>query len=192
MSKQEPEVEVCDVPVIHVAKIATTESLSGLSTLEYHVGYEAGNPGNIHFRIWKNSGGGKFNADWIGLAAVEKALAGIPPDGAFTAAALAPIASGKSVNTSSFIGAALLAAGLIVRSEKVARSYERGNPANWWNALRALIEAQTNLDVPPMVKPDVHSAGGAGGASGAGGPGGAGEGKGKVVKKKPALVSPVA
>ena len=180
MSKQ--EIEVSEVPVINVAKIATTESLSGLSTLEYHVGYDFSNPGNIYFRIWKNSGGGKFNADWIGLGAVEKALAGIPPDGAFTAAALAPIAEGKSVNTSSFIGAALLAEGLIVRSEKVARSYERGNPAVWWAALRKLIEAQTNLDVPPMDKPAGHSAGGAGG------PSGAGEGKGKVVKKKPADV----
>lgn len=187
MSKNEvhigTETSAVDLPVIHVAKIARCDSLSGLSQLEFHVGYETGTQDRVFFRIWKNSGGGKFNADWIGLAAVEKALAGIPPDGAFTAAALAPIAEGKSVNTSSFIGAALLAEGLIVRSEKVARSYERGNPANWWNALRALIEAQTNRDVPPMVKPDVHSAGGAGGA---------GEGKGKVAKKKPALVSPVA
>lgn len=180
MNKQETEVEVCDLPVIHIAKIATCNSLSGLSTLEYHVGYEASNPARIYFRIWKNSGGGKFNTDWIGLGAVEKALAGIPADGTFTASALAPIASGRSVNTSSFIGAALLAEGLIIRSEKVARSYERNpNTAVWWSELRALIEAGTNLDVPPMNKPAGHR--------------GSSAGQGKVAKKKPAvtLVNPV-
>lgn len=157
MNKHETEVPAVDLPVIHVAKIAHCDSLSGLSQLEFHVGYEASNPSNIHFRIWKNSGGGKFNADWIGLTSIEKALSGIPIDGTFTAAALAPIAEGKSVNTSSFIGAALLAEGLIVRSEKVARSYERGNPANWWTSLQVLIAAGTNLTVTPMDKPAGHS-----------------------------------
>lgn len=178
MSKN--DVEVNDLPIINVAKIATCSSLSGLSTLEYHVGYLASNPSNILFRIWKNSGGGKFNTDWIGLAEVEKALSGIPADGTFTASALAPIAEGKSVNTSSFIGAALLAEGLTVRSKKVARSYERNpNTAEWWSELRKLIEAKTQLDVPPMEKPAGHSSSGAG--------------QGKSGRKKPAvaLVSPV-
>jgi len=178
MSKN--EVEVNDLPIINVAKIATCNSLSGLSALEYHVGYLASNPSNIHFRIWKNSGGGKFNADWIGLSSIEKALSGIPIDGTFTAAALAPIADGKSVNTSSFIGAALLAEGLIVRSEKVARSYERNpNTTEWWSELRALIVAGTNLAVVPIDKPVGHR--------------GISAGQGKAGKKKPAvaLVNPV-
>lgn len=148
---------VSAVPVINVARIATCDSLSGLSRLEYHIGYEARSPDRIHFRIWKNSGGGKFNADWIALAFVEKALPGIPAYETFTAAALAPIAEGKSVNTSSFIGAALLAEGLIVRSEKVARSYERNTDTTlWWSELKKLIEAKTNLDVPPIDKSAKH------------------------------------
>lgn len=178
MSKN--EVEVNDLPIINIAKIATCSSLSGLSTLEYHVGYLASNPSNIQFRIWKNSGGGKFNTDWLELASVEKALSGIPLDGTFTASALAPISEGKSVNTSSFIGAALLAEGLLVRSEKVARSYERNpNTAVWWSELRALIEAGTNLAVTPIDKPADHR--------------GISAGQGKVAKKKPAvaLVNPV-
>lgn len=192
MSKQEIKTEiesetpVVDLPVINVARIGRCDSLSGLSTLEFHVGYEASNPNNIQFRVWKNSGGGKFNAEWIGLASVEKALSGIPLDGTFTAAALAPIAEGKSVNTSSFIGAALLAEGLLVRSEKVARSYERGNPASWWTQLQALIAAGTNLAVTPMEKPAGHRSAGAGT--------GAGEGKGKASRKPKlavALVNPV-
>jgi hypothetical protein len=151
------------VPIINVARIATTDSLSSLSRLEYHVGYEASDPDQIFFRIWKNSGAGKHSNHWIGLSEVEKALSGIPPEGTFTAAALAPIAEGKSVNTASFIGAALLAEGLIVRSEKVARSYERNpNTAVWWSELRKLIEAKTALDVPPITKPVAHSSSSAG------------------------------
>jgi hypothetical protein len=163
-----------ELPVINVAKIATTDSLSSLSQLEYHVGYLTSNPSQIHFRVWKNSGGGKFSIHWISLAEVEKVLSGIPAEGAFTAAALAPIAEGKSVNTSSFIGAALLAEGLIVRSEKVARSYER-NPDTtvWWSELRVLIEAGTNLAVTPIDKPATNKGGV--------------EGKGKPAKKKPAV-----
>ena len=157
MTKQEAEVPA---PVVHVARIATTESLSGLSQLQYHVGYEASNPSNIHFRIWRNSGGGKFANSWISLSEVEKALANIPADGTFTAAALAPIAIGKSVNTSSFVGAALLSEGLIQRSEKVVRSYERNpNTAEWWSDLRALIDGCVSLDVPPMDKPAGHNGG---------------------------------
>lgn len=178
MNKNEVEAPLVDV--INVAKISTCESLSGLSTLEYHVGYEAGSKGMIAFRIWKNSGGGKFNTDWIGLSEIEKALADIPADGTFTAAALAPIAEGKSVNTSSFIGAALLAEGLIIRSEKVARSYERNtDTAVWWSRLRALIEAGTNLAVTPIDKPAGHR--------------GSSTTQGKAGRKKPTvtLASPV-
>jgi hypothetical protein len=138
-----------------------------LPPLEFHVGYEAENTTQIYFRIWKNTGGGKFNSDWISLGAVEKALANIPADGTFTAAALAPIAEGRSVNTASFIGAALLAEGLIVRSEKVARSYERGNPANWWSQLQALIEAGSNLTPSPMPHTVGHRGAGAGAGVGA-------------------------
>jgi len=179
MTKQETEAPV--VPVINVAKIATASSLSGLSSLGYLVGYEAGHTDRIFFKIISNTGGGIFAPDyWVALSSVEKALSGIPLDGTFTAAALAPIASGKSVNTSSFIGAALLAEGLLVRSERVARSYERNpNTAVWWSELRQLIECQTNLDVPPIDKPADHR--------------GSSAGQGKVAKKKPAvaLVNPV-
>jgi hypothetical protein len=173
MSKSENEAPA--LPVINVAKIATASSLSGLSSLGYVVGYEPGYLDRIFFKIISNTGGGKFSPNlWVALSSIEKALANVPADGTFTAAALAPIAEGKSVNTSSFIGAALLAEGLIVRSEKVARSYERNpNTAEWWSSLRALVEAGTNLTVTPMDKPVGHTGGV--------------DGKGKPAKKRPAV-----
>ncbi len=139
-----------DGPEILVAKIATTESLSGLSTLEYHVGYEAGTTDQIHFRIWTNSGGGLFDRSWYSLASIIKALS--KAEKHFNASALNPIAIGRSVNTPSFIGAALKAEGLLVRSEVVARSYERGNADMWWKSIYSLIEAGTNLEPTPIPK----------------------------------------
>jgi hypothetical protein len=160
MSKQETEAPAIDAPVVNVAKIATTDSLSGLSQLEYHVGYLASDPGNIHFRIWRNSGGGKFNADWVSLATIEKVLAKVPAGESFKAAALNPIMEGRSVNTASFLAGAILAEGLIVRTEG-ARTYERGDWARWKGEILPLIEAGTNLVPVPIDKPDGHSSSGA-------------------------------
>lgn len=148
------EIAVLD---IRIAKIATCESLSGLSTLEYHVGYEAGNPDQIHYRIWKNSGGGKYCPDWVSLAAIEQVLSSVPPEQAFNSSALSSLLPGRSINTHSFIAACLLNEQLIRRSEKTPRSYER-NPdtAVWWKEIRALIEAGIDLTPSPIDKPAAH------------------------------------
>lgn len=151
-----------EVPEINIAKIVTCESLSGLSTLEYHVGYEAGSTDHIHFRIWKNSGGGKFNTAWISLQSVEAALADIPADRTFNASALAPIALGMSVNTFSFIAAALLAEGLIARSETAARCYRRNSAEDWWREMQALIAAGVSLEPSLIGQSASHSGSGVG------------------------------
>jgi len=148
--------EVPAIPAIRVAKIATCDSLSGLSRLEYHVGYEAGSKDKIYWRIWKNSGGGKFNSDWVALSTITVVMSKVPAGEAFKAAALNPILVGRSVNTPSFIAAALVAEGLIVRSEKVARCYERGNADMWWKEMLRLIEAKTNLIPAPTADTAGH------------------------------------
>lgn len=137
-------------PVILVAKIEDCESLSGLSTLQYHVGYEAGSFDRLYFRIWANSGNGKFSHDWVSLASIGKCLADVPPDGAFKAAAFNDILPGRSINTPAFIAAACLAEGLIRRSETVSRQYERNAAPEWLEELKPLIEAGTDLTPAPM------------------------------------------
>lgn len=141
-----PGLEVLD---IRVAKIATAPSLSGLSDLEYHLGYLAGDKGRIYIRLWKNSGNGKFNTDWLALADIEKALAKVPTDGSFTAEAFAPLFYGRSVNSRYFTIACLLHAGLLRRTDD---GYVRDTPAELWRELLALIEAGTNL-LPPSMEP---------------------------------------
>jgi hypothetical protein len=135
-----------DVPDIRVAKIATADSLSGLSQLEYHLGYLADNKDSIYFRLWKNSGNGKFSADWYALADVEKVLAKVPAEAPFTADALIPMFQGRSVNNRYFSIACLLGAGFLARTTS---GYIRNTPVALWEELQRLIDAGTNL--PPAA-----------------------------------------
>ncbi len=134
-----PGLEVLD---IRVAKIAEAQSLSQLSELEYHLGYLASSKDRIYIRLWKNSGNGKFNTDWLALADIEKALAKVPAEGTFTAEAFVLLFQGRSVNSRYFTIACLLHAGLLARTEE---GYVRDTPTALWSELQTLIEAGTDL-----------------------------------------------
>jgi hypothetical protein len=144
-----PGVEVLD---IRTARISTAPSLSELSQLEYHLGYLASSKDRIYIRLWKNSGNGKFNTDWLALADIEKALSKIPTEGTFAADAFAPLFQGRSVNTRYFTIACLLHAGLLCRTED---GYIRNAPPELWQELQAAIDGSANLLPASMV----HSAG---------------------------------
>jgi hypothetical protein len=146
MSNQEV-VPALEAPDIRVAKIAEAESLSSLSQLEYHLGFLASDKGRIYIRLWKNSGNGKFNTDWLALSDIEKALAKVPAEGSFTAEAFVPLFQGRSVNSRYFTLACLLHAGLLRRTEE---GYVRNTPTELWQELQALIEAGTDLLPPAM------------------------------------------
>lgn len=134
-----------EIPDIRVAKIATAASLSGLSQLEYHLGYLASSKDRIFVRLWRNSGAGKFNTDWLALADIEKALAKIPAEGTFTADAFAPLFQGRSVNSRYFTLACLLHARLLQRTEK---GYVRNTPVELWQELQGMI--QEGVDPVPL------------------------------------------
>ncbi len=132
---------------IRVALIANANSLSGLCQLEYHIGYLAGDKGCIYIRLWKNSGNGKFPRDWLALADIEKVLAKVPAEEAFTGAAFAPLFAGRSVNGRYFALACMLHAGLLRRTED---GYVRDTPTEWWTKLQGAIDASKNLPVESM------------------------------------------
>ena len=142
-----------EVPDIRVAKIATANSLSALSQLVYHLGYLAGDKDRIYIRLWKNSGNGKLNTNWLALADIEKALAKISAEDTFTADAFAPLFQGRSVNSRFFTIACLLHAGLLSRTED---GYARDTPAALWSELQGLIDAGTNLLPASMDKGEGH------------------------------------
>lgn len=140
------------LPSIRVAKIARCMSLSGLTELEYHVGYEAGTQDKIHIRITASNGNGKFNACWWSLADIEHALSSIPANAAFTVSALKSVFAGRSVNTMYFVLAAILNTGLLRRADPAEDGYVRNTPQEWWRELSALISAGTDLVPDTMAQ----------------------------------------
>ncbi len=136
-----------ELPELRTALIATAPSLSGLSDLEYHFGYLASSRERIYFRLWKNSGNGKFNKDWIALSDIEKALAKVPVGGSFTVEAFSPLFARRSTNSPFFLIACLLHAGLLQRTEE---GYVRHTAPEWWASLQALIAAGTHLKSASM------------------------------------------
>lgn len=140
------------IPIIRVAKIASCLSLSGLTELEYHIGYEAGTPDKIHIRIMASNGNGKFNSCWWSLADIEQALTSIPAKSAFTVSALKSVFAGRSVNTMYFVLAAILDTGLLRRADPAEDGYVRNTPQEWWRELSALISAGTDLVPDSMAQ----------------------------------------
>ncbi len=138
------------VPLIRVAKVGTCQSLSGLSELTFHLGYEADNTQRIHLRLVSNSGNGKIHPGWLALADIEKALSAVPAESPFKASTLAPIFRGRSTNNLHFSIAVLLHCGLLRKAEDTAEGYVRSVPDTLWKELTALIAAGTDIEVPSM------------------------------------------
>ena len=95
---------------LEIIKTDNCPSLSGKSTLTYHIG-KSGT--DIQFRIHENTGAGRFSNEWLPLKAIEQAVGKTP----FTSAKLKELFHGKSINTSSFMLAVLLNEGLAKSSE---------------------------------------------------------------------------
>lgn len=126
---------------LRVLKTATCPSLSGKSTLTYHVGCNASNA--IHFRVVANTGKGFFNKDWTPQEALEKLLSKVPASSHITSGTFHPICKGKSVNTAGFLLAVLQSEGLIQPAKDSPRCYERVETNEFSAAIQSLIESGT-------------------------------------------------
>jgi hypothetical protein len=131
-----------------ILKIATCPSLSGKSTLTYHVGCEG--TSGIRFRVYDNSGGGFWSKEWVSTDGIQRALG---KDPLITAASLNAIFSGKSANNAGFLLAVLKHEGLVGRSKEKPRCYERTESEAFVAEVKALMESGANLD--PDEKPKV-------------------------------------
>ena len=149
-----------DLSVIFIVRASKCDSLSGLSQLEYHIGYKKDDPESIVIRIWNNSGGGKFNTMWVKIDDIWEILSEENSGNVWKASKLNSLLPGKSTNTPGFIVAACLAERLICRSEKEPRQYELTDWTNWREAMQALVQAGTRIEVDePVVMPVQHKDG---------------------------------
>ena len=148
------------VPAIRVLKIASCPSLSGKSTLTYHVGCDAGTGASeICFRVFGNSGGGLFSNEWVKLSEIHQAFAKVPNEIAITAHLLSPLFRGRSSNTQAFLLSSLKHEGLVSTVKDRKGRFERADAGVFLAEIETLVASNVdlNVDVTPVpvrsVKP---------------------------------------
>lgn len=153
-------------PSMCILKIGSCPSLSGRSTLAYHIGCspdaaEVDGQQEIHFRIHANTAKGFFSKDWIPLSAVHHVMDNLPIGTGLTSFSLNPLFLGKSINTSGFLLAVLKQEGLVVAMMGKRRYYERVSSEGFMSEILRLINSSTslNLDNEPPALPIVAEKG---------------------------------
>lgn len=132
---------------IRILKIGNCPSLSGKSTLTYHIGCTT--ESDIQLRVFGNTGGGFFNNDWVALAGIQKLLATVPSGKTITSFALAPTYSGKSSNSAAFLFSALMKEGLVQPAKDKKRCYELTTDAaaKFFADVKALMDSGADIKV---------------------------------------------
>jgi len=134
------------IPNIRILKVNSCPSLSGKSSLTFHLGCNA--ESEIFFRVYANSSSGYFSQEWVSASKIGKVLSSDPTVTSFT---LHNVYIGKSQNNGGFLLAALFAEGLVNRSAENERQYQLGDPDTFNAEIKTLIESGINID--PDAKP---------------------------------------
>ncbi len=132
---------------VRILKIGKCLSLSGKSTLTYHVGFKGS--ADILFRVAENDGGGFFSNEWVAASDIQKCLS---KSALVTAFSLHPAFKGKSANTAGFLLAVLKHERLIGRSAQNPRCYSATESPAFVAEVQALIEKGVSLDPNQPVK----------------------------------------
>jgi hypothetical protein len=111
---------------IKILKNDSCPSISGKSTLKYQIGADEDDA--ILLRITGSSGGGFFSNEWIAFEKIQALLDKHPADKPITSILLYPLFRGKSVNTPSFLLAALVHEKLLRPMKGKQRCHEVGDP----------------------------------------------------------------
>jgi hypothetical protein len=97
-----------EAPSIKPLRKSTCPTLSGKATLTYELGKDTSKA--LHYRVTENDGGGFFSTEWLPWKDIEVAIYADEP---VTSICLRSLFKGKSVNTSGFLMAVLVAEGLL-------------------------------------------------------------------------------
>jgi hypothetical protein len=134
---------------IGIKRVGTCQSLSGGSTLTYHI--RSNEEKGLMISLIENSGKGLFSKDWVSLGEVEALLSVyIEP---FSSKALIPVYKGKSANTSGFLMAALLKEGLVVEATGKEYGFALGK------SMTSQIDGSEAETTPYSVTADLEQAG---------------------------------
>lgn len=131
--------------IMRTIKTSTCSSLSGRTTLTYHVGWL---DGGIYFRLHENSSGGLFSKEWVSLDRLD-----IEEGKPISSATIQSLFSGKSSNTGGFLLAVLLNEGLIKPIEGKGRQYQGCDPEAFKSAMQPLIDTKVSPETAPQITP---------------------------------------
>ena len=147
----ETTVAAMSPPAIRILKITSCPSLSGRSTLTYHIGctrqgMEDG-PADVLIRVFTNSAAGFFSNEWVALDLIQLQLAQARDEKSLTSHLLFPLFKGKSANTPAFLFAVLKSEGLVRAVKDVKRLYEVVDTSAFMAAFKALMTSSVDLQV---------------------------------------------
>ena len=137
---------------IRILKVATCPSLSGKSTLTYHIG--CNEKSKILFRIANNTGGGFFSKEWIALDTILNIFDQQPDNKPIVSLLLYPLFQGKSLNTPAFLLAVLRQEGLVRQLQDHPKHYDRLSSDTFMAEIEKLIQSKVDLktdDAKPVV-----------------------------------------
>jgi hypothetical protein len=134
-----------DNPDMRIIKTAATKTITGKSTLTYQVGCLPDS--TIHLRVTKNTGAGMFSDEWVKYDDIQEALKDDTEGAAITSIRLTSLFKGKSVNTPSFLLAALKHLKLVRSMNGKQRHHEPLNPKPFLDSVEKLMSS----DVKPKA-----------------------------------------
>jgi hypothetical protein len=140
-------------PPLRILKIARCSTVSGKSTLTYHVGCTPESV--IKVRLYGNTGNGFLNQDWIAWTAIQEKLELHSP---FTSQVLHALFSGKSLNSPGFLMAVLKAEGVVKASTVKGRCYELTKDAGFLAEIERLMASGVDLDADTEGREEAKAA----------------------------------
>ena len=138
MSKHEDNLDM------RILKKAMCFTISGRSKIGYHVG--ATPDETIHIRIHANQNGGMFSQEWVPFDAIQVALKDDREGAAITSVRLTSLFKGKSVNTPSFLLAALKDLKLVRPMQGKQRRHERLDPRPFLDQMEKLMSSSAAVN----------------------------------------------
>ena len=135
---------------IRILKKANCPTLSGESTLTYHIGCTA--KSEIHIRIHANDGGGFFSREWVTWKEIQRHLQKVPKGSPITSIVLHRLFKGKSVNTPAFLLAALKHEKLLQPMKGKKRSHELVDPGAFLARVDKLMSSNTGTSTRKTAK----------------------------------------
>ncbi|MQM29885.1 MAG: hypothetical protein CRU78_04760 [Candidatus Accumulibacter phosphatis] len=138
---------------LRILKIARCSTVSGKSTLTYHVGCTPESV--IKIRLYGNTGNGFLNQDWISWTAIQGKLELHSP---FTSQVLHALFSGKSLNSPGFLMAVLKAEGVVKASTVKGRCYELTKDAGFLAEIERLTASSIELDADTEGREEAKTA----------------------------------